>query len=64
MCQRFEQQMNLRTIAISDEKFPLKSCEDLTPVLMAVKYIFITPELKEKVFSILEKKICIGKMKT
>ena len=64
MRQRFEQQMNLRTVAISDVKFPLKSRDELPPVLMALQYIFVTPELNEKVFSLLEKKICNGKKKT
>ncbi|MEJ7677037.1 MAG: hypothetical protein WKG06_04005 [Segetibacter sp.] len=50
MRQRFEQQMNLRTVAISDVKFPLKSRDELPPVLMALQYIFVTPELNEKVF--------------
>ena len=54
MRQRFEQQMNLRTVAIADIKFPLK----------ALQYIFITPQLNEKVFSLLEKKIVAGKKKT
>jgi IS5 family transposase len=64
MRQRFEQQMNLRTVAIADVKFPLKSRDELPPVLMALQYIFITPELNEKVFEILEHKICSGKKKT
>jgi len=64
MRQRFEQQMNLRTVAISDVKFPLKSRDELPPVLKALQYIFITPELNEKVFALLEKKICSGKKKT
>lgn len=64
MRQRFEQQMNLRTVAIADIKFPLKSRDELPPVLKALQYIFVTPELSEKVFSLLEKKIIADKMKT
>ena len=64
MRQRFEQQMNLRTVAIADVKFPLKSRDELPPVLKALQYIFVTPELNEKVFSLLEKKIVEGKKKT
>jgi transposase, IS5 family len=64
MRQRFEQQMSLRTVAIADVKFPLKSRDELPPVLMALQYIFVTPELNEKVFALLEKKICSGKKKT
>ncbi len=64
MRQRFEQQMNLRTVAIADIKFPLKSRDELPPVLKALQYIFVTPELNEKVFSLLEKKIIADKKKT
>ena len=64
MRQRFEQQMNLRTVAIADVKFSLKSRDELPPVLMALQYIFVTPALNEKVFELLEKKICSGKNKT
>lgn len=64
MRQRFEQQMSLRTVAIADVKFPLKSRDELPPVLKALQYIFITPELNEKVFQLLEEKICRGKKKT
>ncbi len=56
--------MNLRTVAISDVKFSMKSRDELPPVLMALQYIFVTPELNEKVFALLEKKICNGKKKT
>ena len=64
MRQRFEQQMNLRTVAISNVRFPLKSRDELPPVLKALQYIFITPELNEKVFSLLEERIVSGKKKT
>jgi len=64
MRQRFEQQMRLSTIAISDVKFPLKSRDELPPVLKALQYIFITPEINEKVFALLEEKICKNKKKT
>src|SRR5215210_5270754 len=56
--------MNLCTVAISDVKFPLKSRDELPPVLMALQYIFVTAELNEKVFALLEKKVCSGKKKT
>ena len=64
MRQRFEQQMNLRTVAISDVKFPLKSRDELPPVLMALQYIFVAADLNQKVFDLLESKICSGKKKT
>lgn len=64
MRQRFEQQMRLSTLAISDVKFPLKSRDELPPVLKALQYIFITPELNEKIFGLLEARICKNKKKT
>jgi hypothetical protein len=64
MRQRFEQQMNLRTVAISEVKFTLKSRDELPPVLQALQHIFVTPELNQKVFLLLEKKIVAGKKKT
>ena len=64
MRQRFEQQMNLRTVAIANVKFPLKSRDELPPVLKALQYVFVTPELNEKVFSLLEQKICKDKKQT
>lgn len=50
MRQRFEQQLSLRTVAIQDARFPLKGRDELPPVLKALRYIFITPELNEKMF--------------
>jgi IS5 family transposase len=64
MRQRFEQQMSLRTVAISNARFPLKSRDELPPVLKALQYIFVTPELNEKVFYLLENKIVADKKKT
>lgn len=64
MRQRFEQQMRLSTVSIGDVKFPLKSRDELPPVLKALQYIFITPQLNEKVFSLLEERICKNKKKT
>jgi len=56
--------MNLRTIAIADVRFPLKSCDELPPDLKALQYIFVTPELNEKVSSLLENNIVADKKKT
>jgi len=64
MRQRFEQQITLGTVAIADVTFPLKSRDELPPTLAALQYIFITPELNNKVFELLEKKICDKKKKT
>lgn len=64
MRQRFDQQMNLGIHPISEVKFPLKSRDELPPILRGLQYIFITPSLNEKVFSLLEEKVCKGKKKT
>ena len=64
MRQKFEQQLSLGTTPITEVKIPLKSRDGLPPVLAGLQYIFMTPELNEKVFAILEKKVCQGKKKT
>lgn len=64
MRQRFEQQMDLRTVSIADINFPPRSRDELPPVGRALEYIFLTPELNEKVFLLMESKISQGKKKT
>jgi len=63
MHKRFEQQITLDTLAIPDVEIPLKSRDELPPTLAGLKYIFITPELNNKVFELLEEKICKNKKK-
>jgi hypothetical protein len=64
MRQRFEQQTTLGITPVSEAKFPLRSRDELPPVLKALQYIFITPQINEKVFVLLEKKVCKGKKET
>lgn len=64
MRQRFEQQNTLGITAIPDVKFPLRSRDELPPVLKSLQYIFTTPELNEKVFSLLEEIVCKDKKRT
>jgi IS5 family transposase len=64
MRQRFEQQTTLGITPVSEAKFPLRSRDELPPVLKALQYIFVTPEINEKVFSLLEEKVCKGKKET
>jgi transposase, IS5 family len=64
MRQRFEQQTKLGITPISEIKFPLRSRDELPPVLKALQYIYVTRELNEKIFTLLEKKVCTGKKKT
>ncbi len=63
MRQRFEQQMNLRTVAISDVKFPLKSRDELPPVLMALKYISLRLNSMRKSLHCLKKRYAAAKRK-
>ena len=64
MRQKFEQQITLGTTAIPDVKINLKSRDELPPILMALQYIFITPELNSQIFKLLEEKVCNNKKKT
>jgi transposase, IS5 family len=64
MRQRFQQQTTLGITPVKEVKFPLHSRDELPPVLMALQHIFITAELNEKVFALLEKKVVSNKKKT
>ncbi|MDR4508085.1 MAG: ISNCY family transposase [Candidatus Brocadiaceae bacterium] len=64
MRKNYEQQRSIGSIPISEVKIPLKSRDELPPILRALQYIFITPALKEQVFEILKSKVLKGKKKT
>ncbi len=64
MRKKIEQQKKLGTISISEVKLPLKSRDELPPILRALQHIYVTPELKDEVFRILEEKVVRGKKKT
>ncbi|MDG5997033.1 MAG: ISNCY family transposase [Candidatus Brocadia sp.] len=64
MRKRFEQQLKLGIIPISGVKLPIKSRDELPPILRALQHIYVTPELNEEVFRILEAKVTKGKKKT
>jgi len=64
MRKRFEQQKELDAILIPDVKIDGKSRHELPQLLAGLQYIFITPELNEKIFSILEEKILGDKKAT
>ena len=61
---RFQQQTTLGITPIHEVKFPVHSRDELPAVLMALQHIFITAELNEKVFALLEKKIVSNEKKT
>ena len=62
MRRRFELQHELGTTAIEEIIIPTKSRDELPPVLMALQYIFVTEELSEQVFDLLEQRIELKKM--
>ncbi len=64
MRKRFEQQTTLGILPVSDVKINTKSRDELPPVLVALQQIFVTPELNEKIFLLLEDKISNSKKKT
>ena len=67
MRQRFEQQLVLGSTPIEEIRFSLRaqrSRDELPPVLKALQYIFITPDLNKEIFELLENKIVKGKKKT
>lgn len=64
MRKRFEPQLVLGQLPISETPIPLKSRDSLTALVAALKEIFITPEWNEKIFKILEGKILGNKAKT
>ena len=64
MRKRFEQQTTLGILPISEVKVNTKSRDEMPPVLVALQHIFVTEELNEKIFSLLEDKICKSKKNT
>jgi IS5 family transposase len=64
MRQRFEQQTTMGITPIHEVKFPLRSRDELPPVLKGLQYIFNTAELNKRIFQLLEEKVCSDKKKT
>jgi hypothetical protein len=50
-----EMQMKLGEVNIADISFDLRSRDEIPQLLMGLQHIWCTPELREKVFEILEK---------
>ncbi len=61
MRKRFEVQYEIGTTPIEKIVIP-KSRDELPPVIKALQYIYITPEINEQVFSLLESKIELKKI--
>lgn len=64
MRKRFEQQNTLDADLISEVEFDQKSRHQLPQLLAGLQYIFVTPDLNEAVFEVLERKILADKKKT
>jgi IS5 family transposase len=64
MRKKFEQQLKVDSIPIEKVTLPLKSRDELPPVLRALQYIYSTPSLNEEVFSILEMHVLKDKKAT
>ncbi|MCH8013011.1 MAG: ISNCY family transposase [Candidatus Marinimicrobia bacterium] len=59
MRKRFEIQLEIGSRPIEEIGIPLKSRDELPPVLRALQYIYTTPEINEQVFDLLESEIVI-----
>ena len=64
MRKRFECQLQLGQTAIEKIQIPLKSRDELPPILAGLQWIFLTPEVNEEIFQVLEKKIRGNKKQT
>jgi len=64
MRKRFEQQLSLGVLPISEVKINTNSRHQLPPLLKALQHIFTTPDLNKAVFDLLEKELMSGKQKT
>ena len=64
MRKKFEVQYEFGATPVEKIRLPLKSRDELPPVLRALQHIYSTPELNRQVFGILEKKIMANVKKT
>ena len=62
MRQRFESQTDLGQTPIAQVVIPLKSRDELPPVLAGLQWIFCTPGVNHAVFDLLEKKVVGDKL--
>ena len=64
MRQRFQQQLSLGIVPISDVVINRKTRHQSAPLLIALQYVFTHTELSEQIFKLLEEKILKGKKRT
>ena len=64
MRRRFDVQLALGQTPIERVQIPLKSRDELPPILAGLQWIFQTPEINTEVFALLEAKVSAGKKAT
>jgi hypothetical protein len=64
MRRRFDVQLALGQTPIERVRIPLKSRDELPPILAGLQWIFQTPQINEEVFALLESKVIAGKKAT
>lgn len=64
MRRRFDVQLVLGVTPIERVSIPLKSRDELPPILAGLQWIFQTPEIHEQVFCLLESRLVAGKKAT
>lgn len=64
MRRRFEVQLALGRIPIERVNIPLKSRDELAPILAGLQWVFLTPEVNEEIFALLETRLTQGKKAT
>jgi transposase, IS5 family len=64
MRRRFDVQLALGQTPIERVGIPLKSRDELPPILAGLQWIFQTPQINEQVFALLESKVLAGKKAT
>jgi len=60
----FQHQPDLQTTPIENIRLPLKSRDELPPILAGLQWIWMHPTLKAEIFALLEAKILAGKKAT
>ena len=64
MRKRFEVQLALGQTPIEKVKIPLKSRDELPPILAGLQWIFQNPQVNGQIFEFLEKKVQANKQET
>jgi hypothetical protein len=64
MRKRFEVQLALGKIPIEKVVLPLKSRDELPPILAGLQWVFQTPEINSRIFVLLEDKLVAGRKAT